>query len=307
MTEVDLSDLRCAEASDRAGEPLAGTAAEARYWLAIEDPGGWARKPLRSKGLGPLAELLQRWDEAHPALRIQLIRQPGRRHRSRRLFFADLATGRLTHATLDDDEVAALDPETLLAEGLGAELDAPLHLVCTHGKRDDCCALRGVPLYLALADAASELPPGAQPELWQTSHLGGHRFAATMTTLPHGYCLGRVTPDEAEAILAAGGLHRLDRVRGRSLWPKPVQVADHRLRADLPEGHPARLDPGAVRLRELRESGAGWIVGLELVNMGASPEAHELEVQQTMSSIDQPKSCGDAPVPVPRLLSKAHR
>ncbi|MBO6935017.1 MAG: hypothetical protein JJ863_08575 [Deltaproteobacteria bacterium] len=305
MTEVE-SDLRCAEASIRAGEPLAGTAAVARHWLAIEEPGAWARKPLQSKGLGALGELLTQWDEATPELRIQLIRQPGRRHRSRRVFHADLATGRLTHATLEDDELAALDPESFLGDGLGANFDGLLYLVCTHGKRDDCCALRGVPVYQALAEAAADLPASDQPELWQTSHLGGHRFAATLTTLPHGYALGRVEPDEAEDVLAAGGLHRLDRVRGRSLWPQVAQVADFQLRSSLPADHPARLDPAAVRVREVRESDAGWIVGLELVNMG-SPERHTLEVHQIMSPMEQPKSCGDAPVAVPRLLAKAKR
>lgn len=303
----DLSGFRCAEASARAGEPLAGSAAVARHWLAIEEAGAWTRKPLRSRGLGELGERLTVWDEADPSLRIQLIRQPGRRRSSRRVFHADLETGRLTHATLDDEELAALDPETLAREGLGAELDGLLHLVCTHGKRDDCCALRGVPLYQALARAIDELPAEEQPELWQTSHLGGHRFAATMTTLPHGYCLGRVEAQEAEAILAAGGLHRLDRVRGRNLWPKAVQTADHQLRSALAADHPARLDPAAVRLVDVDESGDGWIVGLELVTMGAPPERHSIEVREQMSRTPQPKSCGDDPVAVPRLLAKVHR
>lgn len=303
----DLSDLRCAEASARAGEPLAGSAAVARHWLAIEESGAWAPKPLRSRGLGELGELLSGWDEADPSLRIQLIRRPGRRQSSRRLFHADLATGRLTHATLDDDEIASLDPETMAAEGLGSELDALVHLVCTHGKRDDCCALRGVPLYQALAEAIDDLPAESQPELWQTSHLGGHRFAATMTTLPHGYALGRLEPTEAEAILTRGGLHRLDRVRGRSLWPKAAQVADHLLRSGLEEDHPGRLDPSAVRLVGVDELDAGWIVRLELVTMGASPDTHAIEVREQMSPIEQPKSCGDAPVAVPRLLAKVQR
>jgi hypothetical protein len=303
----DLSDLRCAEASARAGEPLAGSAAVARHWLAIEESGGWTPKPLHSRGLGSLGEELMAWDEADPSLRIQLIRRPGRRQSSRRLFHADLATGRVTHATLDDAEIAALDPEVLAAEGLGSGLDGLVHLVCTHGKRDDCCALRGVPLYQALAAAIDDLPPQAQPELWQTSHLGGHRFAATMTTLPHGYCLGRVEPGEAEAIVATGGLHRLDRVRGRNLWPKPAQVADHQLRSQLPADHPARLDPAAVRLVALDESDGGWIVRLELVTMGAAPDTHDIEIREHMSPIEQPKSCGDAPVAVPRLLAKVQR
>ena len=180
--------------------------------------------------------------------------------------------------------------------------------MCTHGKRDDCCALRGIPLHAALARAARTLPAEARPELWQTSHLGGHRFAATMVTLPHGYCLGRLSPDEASAILARGGLHDLERVRGRCLYPQAAQAADVALRRGLGASSEA-LQPAAVALRELREDDGGWIVRLDLVTMGHSGSTdisttHELQVRSVTSDTQQPKSCGDAAVSVPSLLAK---
>ncbi|HEU5385864.1 MAG TPA: sucrase ferredoxin [Streptosporangiaceae bacterium] len=45
-------------------------------------------------------------------------------------------------------------------------------LVCTNGKRDRCCAVRGRPVAAAIADATGW-------DTWESSHLGGHRFAAT--------------------------------------------------------------------------------------------------------------------------------
>ncbi len=46
-------------------------------------------------------------------------------------------------------------------------------------------------------------------ETWETTHLGGHRFAGTLLALPSGQTLGRLTPDNAVAACAevsAGGV-----------------------------------------------------------------------------------------------------
>ena len=64
-----------------------------------------------------------------------------------------------------------------LADGIvpsfGAGWDEPVFLVCTHGKRNVCCARLGVPLAQALATRH----PG---QVWETTHVGGHRFAANL-------------------------------------------------------------------------------------------------------------------------------
>ena len=67
--------------------------------------------------------------------------------------------------------------------GYGAE--PPVLLVCTNGRRDVCCAVRGRPVAL---DAAA-LAPG---RVWEASHTGGHRFAPTGVLLPHGATLARL-------------------------------------------------------------------------------------------------------------------
>ena len=60
--------------------------------------------------------------------------------------------------------------------------------MCTNGRRDRCCALLGRPL-------AAEIVAAGHSEVWEVTHLGGHRFSPTMLVLPHGYAYGRLTAE----------------------------------------------------------------------------------------------------------------
>jgi hypothetical protein len=124
-------------------------------------------------------------------------------------------------------ELAAALARTDPAAISGAEaVEGPLFLVCTHGKRDRCCALHGRPLYDALRHEA-----GAE-RIWQSTHVGGDRFAGNVVVLPHGLYYGRVGPDDAAALLTAtsSGQIDLDRYRGRSGYSFPVQAAERAVR-----------------------------------------------------------------------------
>jgi len=86
--------------------------------------------------------------------------------------------------------------KVLLVKRVG---DAPAregrkYLVCTNGARDPCCAIRGA----AVADALAVARPGAA---YESSHLGGHRFAANLLVLPDGLCFGRLDVRSALAVL----------------------------------------------------------------------------------------------------------
>jgi hypothetical protein len=68
-------------------------------------------------------------------------------------------------------------------------------LVCTNGRRDVCCALWGQRFYAAAA--------ALLPNVWQTTHLGGHRFAATAVSLPAAeYFLLRADGPAPNALLS---------------------------------------------------------------------------------------------------------
>jgi hypothetical protein len=75
------------------------------------------------------------------------------------------------------------------------EIDtAPLYLVCAHGRHDACCALLGRPI----ARAIEALRPG---RVWETTHLGGDRFAPNLLVLPTGELYGRVPPALVETLI----------------------------------------------------------------------------------------------------------
>jgi hypothetical protein len=111
--------------------------------------------------------------------------------------------------------------------GRGTLQREPLLLCCTHSTRDPCCARRGIPLHRALSATGAET--------WHASHLGGHRFAATMAALPLGAWLGRVPAAAAGDVVALlrDGRLPLDHLRGRAGLPAAAQAAEAALRRRL--------------------------------------------------------------------------
>jgi hypothetical protein len=98
--------------------------------------------------------------------------------------------------------------------------DQPLLLVCAHSRHDTCCALRGRPVAAALA----ALRPG---RVWETSHVGGERFAANVLVLPAGLLYGRVLPFAADEFVAAAESDEVigALLRGRIGLAPPAQAA----------------------------------------------------------------------------------
>ncbi len=222
-----MTSYRCSVAA--AGQPMAGSAAQDRYFLLIEHPGPWGRKALaESRWLSDEVRsgVAARADAA--GVRVQLIRRPGAATRDEgfRVFVAD------------SDPSAAWVASTVLAEpeqlleialddlaagppvGLSLE-DGVLFLVCTNGRRDLCCAERGRPVASALAAAYPD-------QTWETTHLGGHRFAGAMLALPAGLSYGRVGPDSAVEIGQATtrGDVVTEHLRGRTAYDGAVQAAE---------------------------------------------------------------------------------
>lgn len=259
----------CSEASEYVREPLAGTAAFATTWVLLEERGPWAAKPLESPGLASERAVLDRWITELPNVRIQLIRHPDRCDDGpRRIFVAEPAAGRFRK--IDADDLAAVDLRG------GVDVEVATFFVCTHGKRDRCCAVRGTKLFRAMYDLD-------QQRVWQTSHLGGHRFAATAVSFPGGYCLGRVDADEAASLLASEGLHDVKRLRGRVCYRPAVQAAEAALRQleDV-----AGVD--AVRVVRIGHDETTWTVHFQLDDQSKWKVTVRPEITGTLRH----KSCG---------------
>lgn len=309
MGGATTSGARCAALSRASQEPLAGTALEGlRYVVMVPFRGTWAPKPLRSPGLPP--PLVERLTALPAHARPLLVKAP-RRHPGDRggadaraaggarpsLWVADVVAGTVRRFTAPSwEELAGRD---LLAgpvkDGGDGGRDAPsaaappLVLVCAHGRRDRCCAVDGVPLALALEAQGVWV--------WESSHLGGHRFAATALSLPDGYQYGRLTAEDAPALASAlrrRALFQLDRVRGHVGRPRPAQAAE--LHARQRWGL-SGLD--GVHVEEVaRPPGEGWVYVVR--RQGGAPMT--LRVRREGLAVPLPASCGAAPKPSTRWV-----
>lgn len=138
-----------------------------------------------------------------------------------------------------DALVAGVVPESCILE------DEPVFLVCTHAKRNACCARIGLPLARQLAEILPD-------RVWETSHVGGDRYAANLVCLPHGIFYGSMSQAAAIAAVNAyrSGEVILDRFRGRAGIPEPLQAVEHFARA-----HTGECAVGGVAVESSRSDG----------------------------------------------------
>jgi hypothetical protein len=285
-------DIFCAERSVEAEEGLFGSAAaETSVWLVLEYDGVWAPKPLGPSELpAAVKKRIGQWLEQVPGSRLQFIRKGGG-SRDRSLTFM-IGCSREHDPWLLEmrferyEELLELDLKQVLQDGAaeGARrIHEPVHLVCTHGKRDRCCAKWGVPLY-------QDFERVDAPHSWQTTHLGGHRFAANVVMLPHGLSYGRVTPGDAESMIAAhrdGRLYGLDKLRGRTCYDRPAQAGEYFLRQQTGD----RTVEGMTHRGTEALGGDRYRVRFAT----ADGSEHALDVVEERTGASRPSSCGDEP------------
>ena len=291
----------CSEQS--ADEPLAGTASHQRRWVLLEHPGAWSRDILDGNVFGAelTAALQEHLDRADA--RLLLIRRPGRagQHSGhRRVYLIDTAPGHREMLTLEVSGPADL-LEINLHDGTAAgesdlgdtprRVDGPVALVCTHGKRDQCCAVKGRPVAAALdkqlGAELAEIDPAAG--VWECSHTGGHRFAPVLLTMPGGLTYGSEDVDAYVAAIRAAkeGRIALTGLRGQSAFSPVEQVADIAVRSTTGDvdldalfvvGRTDPAEPERARADVHHADGRHWQVDMQ---RRALPE--------------RPASCGAAP------------
>jgi hypothetical protein len=260
----DQTQAFCSDLSLQVAEQLYGTAPQTQAYLLLEYTGNWGERALEESSLpAPVKDHLIGLGKSIPGLKTLLIRA----QRSQRLaegarFFVAALSVHPSHLhafqLADYHDLLDLDIHAVLMGDPAYDSqrwDAPLFLVCAHGRRDRCCSRRGLPVYDVLSAALQSSP---EPLVWQSSHVGGHRFAANLLCLPHGLMYGRVSAENALAILEAdrSGRVYLPNLRGRVSYPAVAQAADHYLRHRLGEDH---LD--AYRLVDGQEIDTGeWLI-----------------------------------------------
>ncbi len=236
-----LEPSRCSVQALLRGDSPTATAPPARRWLLVEQPGPWGRDALLESRFDQQVARRLAARARDAGVRVQLVRRPGDRlsDSGRRWAVVDTTPGVETlwwsTRTRDDELLDAPWDGTV-----GTPSQRPTYLVCTHGAHDACCAVRGRPL-------ARSLPtdPG---DVWETSHLGGDRFAANVVVLPHGHVYGQVPDDGEELVYATEqGQVVLPWLRGRAGLAAPAQAAQQHARAEL-----GLLAVDALRVRGVR-------------------------------------------------------
>jgi hypothetical protein len=276
-------------------EPLAGTAPVATRWICLEHPGAWPRDVTSHPDPAVNAFAAR---TAAAGWRLVLIRRPGRRPSPGdtvagrgEVYLTDTAPPRprTTVLTIGGPEELARVPLPAPGAALpGVPVADPLLLVCTHGRRDRCCALDGRALALAAA--------GSCPGVWECSHLGGHRFAPTALVLPTGYLYGRLDPATAVAARKAAGHGEVEAAlcRGRSTWAPAGQVAELAVReaTGLRDAAALTVDvPSTGYVLVTARDGRRWAV----------------DVRPVEPAGERPVSCGARPEPNIALRAVAIR
>lgn len=216
----------CSEDSRANGESLAATASRVDHWVLVEYRGRWGHDAISASGLSADVKAhLRELAAARPHTKVLFVRRPDRRGEDGLTVVWGSSPergGTLSRAHLDGyDDLLELDPAQA-----GEPLGHPFVLVCTHGKHDRCCARQGRPLYGALSELADE------GWVWQSSHVGGDRFAGNVVFLPEGLYFGRVGVAEARPLLDEylAGRIVLEHYRGRCAYGFAEQTAERAVR-----------------------------------------------------------------------------
>ncbi len=218
----------CAELSAANQEPVGATASQVERWILLEYRGLWSPDPLRGSMLDDSVKKHLRELVSAPRSRLLFIRRPRSHHKGLYCYTAltpernpEIFVRRFER----HEDLVGLDH---FGADRGESLEHPLFAVCTHGKRDRCCARFGRPLYDAVADQVN------RGWVWQCTHVGGDRFAGNLVCFPEGLYFGRVGLGDVWPVLddyLAGRIY-LDRYRGRSCYPFRVQAAEEAVRRE---------------------------------------------------------------------------
>jgi hypothetical protein len=214
-------------------ESLIGTAsANTSIWFLLEVPRPWAAKALVENDLPMhVNSTLAGWVRSTPKSRAVFIKKSHRPVASPSLYVAITEDNdqRLYRFSLKA-EYADLAEVPLDAILMNRTIDAvvieePLYLVCTNGKRDNCCTKFGLPIIKAFEDIGEQ-------NVWQCTHLGGHKYAAVVGVYPTGLYYQLFNPANVSVFKQSIEENKmpLKGLRGRTAYSGAAQAAEYFLR-----------------------------------------------------------------------------
>lgn len=246
----------CREESLQIDEPLAGTGTHAVQNLLISWPRAqWTRSSRRARDMSDqISELLDKL--AAQGRRVNLIYRRDDLEAGHRIF---LMPENQSYRVLPDQLPGFLEQLLAGTQSPGETLTQPILLCCTHGRKDRCCAKFGFQAYKALRESVRQ--EALPVSVWESSHLGGCRLAASAVVMPAMRKYGRISPQDALPLLQSemNGRPYLPCLRGDAELNPVQQVARiaalNTLVATAPDAEVAILSEEPV------DNGASLVVG----------------------------------------------
>ncbi|MGB7293047.1 MAG: sucrase ferredoxin [Thermodesulfobacteriota bacterium] len=229
MTDKNYKHFSCSELSLNAREELFATAPRVDVWFLLEYRGAWTDKALLdSKIPEDVKKQINLYLETITNSRLQFIKRHDNSGDTLKFYVAksDESEPKLYEVDLRKyEELLELDLSKMLGNGLYLRKE-PLFLICTNGEYDKCCGKYGARVYLEAVKNENGFM------IWQTTHLGGHRFAANLLHLPSGIYYGRVGDVDVHRLIKEATNCKIDleHYRGRTCYSKEVQAAEYFLR-----------------------------------------------------------------------------
>lgn len=298
----EVSQEFCARITHELREPLAGTAPSTRNLVFITWPKRlWERDALTSGGGFPnsLAEDMHLWSAQVGKVTIRLITNGAV---SSEFCEVLIFPENVRYTQVLPSALSALLSAHFSSEPIRSQepILKPQVMVCTHGKYDKCCAKFGGEVVRTLRMLNEK--HGGPLDIWESSHLGGHRFAGTLLTFPQGRAYGYLRPEQMEDWLE----HTLSgRVYGPglrgSLWLEGIeQVAEafaHQIRAE----QQWNLTPQVEHIEEISAQERKVSLSLSTDSSTSSSPAGILELVLHLTEFVGPKGCDALEAPESRM------
>lgn len=307
-------EMTCSALSRSRNEPLAGTVKPTGVYFLIEtnatEYGGWGHEVVKQASKsGEFAPYINHlYGVKHTKTKVLFIRRPQSDETNFYVAICNQDEPKIYHAMLDGySDLLNVDIASITADatptiaGRAMTKVSELYAICTNGKHDVCCSTYGVPLYNTFLQHADV------DQVWQVTHIGGHRMAATMICFPQGIVYGHLDPFNAEEIVMnhRAGYMLNHKYRGRSTYSnhtldvdtvRAVQYAEYSLR----DQH-KKYAINDLRLvsAELMANNT-WRVSFA----GQSGETYQAVIEMGMSEAII-SSCGAEPEPQPIYTVKA--
>lgn len=277
----------CTDLAWEHGVPLIGTATRGDIWFLLEYNGRWGAKAFDESNLPQdIRDHLNKARHPNVEVRTLLIRQDrSRQHEGLRFYVGQthpIAPRLYEYQLQDYADILNIDLSSLVAgqSGNPAHLRTePLYLVCTNGKRDQCCSIYGPETYDEMTEEAGDA-------VWQSSHIGGHNQSPITLFFPHGVNYAHTTPSEIRRLMQAyqNGKVVLHHYRGRVGFDPPVQASEHFWREQT-----GNLDLHGVQIESVTElANNEWKVTLLDTDGGNRETIH---LKQRFSDYNIPITC----------------